>query len=988
MKTRSRTMISSSKTHDNRQRSYSMHVLLLLVLIALSACGKNDCVYANEFGDRSYSTTDVGSMNLECITGCENNATCVGHKTAGEEDKYHSCVSSCIQNMDECSTAVSQWTDTGMQATSEVFVALTGSVQVCPEQPHWVSSPKNNSYYIFNDGSGSFVTSGTNTIISPQDNRWVIITKDIGGGSSPGGELRLQKSEELEVEISGSFISDEQEFTNGQHLLLEADLGNRRDPVTGDPLGITQWDLGSKGYSTSREETRRDGKDVIVHKIHVQNGPSIIRIKYNDLHDHDYTNNTEGYEIRIRSNGCIGKNGRYLEAKLGDSGPYIDMSKQSLSPWYPPANKMGDRLYFRVVDPEGTDNTAFLNNTGMYRVGIEMVSSEKIFSGVVEFIVDPVLEILYGKLNSYGERTGGAVTAIYTGTVAGIRDVVRSALVLYVILWGFGYVIGTIKTSSYEFVLRLFKMAIILQLISDSSWQFFSEHLFQIFYGSMNEFISMFTAQYGKVGGTGFEFMDVTVGIFFMDTTWKKLAALMLSGFIEFVYFICIIIAMFVVVVAFAHAILIYLMSIIAIALLLSIAPIFIAFTLFQVTRPLFDGWLKHLVSYFLQPILVLVTLILFTEIILTFIYGVLNFTACWGCKINVRIPISGSVNISFCLMEWYEIWGNSAPILDHSYDAGAAAHSSSAAFSQTTPRGLFAIIPLLMIADAMNKFTKWAVALAISITEALNSSLGDAADAMSKSTGMDRLRSRAAALPGGFAQFGINQATGGIRGAYNRRMGRALQNIGDAVGSESMKKAGAKKELRGDKQIKGNIAAQFGGGVIDGLKSGDAGKTLAGATGLLGVKRALMGENGDAGLARILGGALPNNAMNKFGNAKGLDKVSAFGGILKDGLLGPTSQDRAKTADPYAVSDSEVEAHLAKRKGGQARGNSANNPAPSEGGGGGSGSSSSPLGGTSLSNNQRLDRQGFDEDSPSRPSDLDGDSSTDFDDDDDDGDD
>ncbi len=55
----------------------------------------------------------------------------------------------------------------------------------------------------------------------------------------------------------------------------------------------------------------------------------------------------------------------------------------------------------------------------------------------------------------------------------------------------------------------------------------------------------------------------------------------------------------------FASAVVSFVMSIVAVAFLISLSPIFLSFMLFNSTYSLFDGWMRFLVSYSLQPFIV-----------------------------------------------------------------------------------------------------------------------------------------------------------------------------------------------------------------------------------------------------------------------------------------------------------------------------------------------------------------------------------------------
>lgn len=61
----------------------------------------------------------------------------------------------------------------------------------------------------------------------------------------------------------------------------------------------------------------------------------------------------------------------------------------------------------------------------------------------------------------------------------------------------------------------------------------------------------------------------------------------------------------------FVQAVLAYLVSITGMVFLMTLSPIFISFALFQPTKTLFEKWLKHIISYALQPPIIFAYLIL-----------------------------------------------------------------------------------------------------------------------------------------------------------------------------------------------------------------------------------------------------------------------------------------------------------------------------------------------------------------------------------------
>lgn len=757
---------------------------IVLLLLLLASCGNApNCVLADDFGDRLQEQFIIHSVNPICVSDCQNtepNATQIpssfgGPGCSGVTQNYNQCLATCISN---CTTAkpTPDWYDTGIDMTSNLYMQVLGTVQVCDAQPI-------QALLSLEDFTSGGVAISTRNIdkFSYGPSEVAILDPTLHGGQNAAGAvekftlvdtlsggasvLNLRKGEEVVLEVTGTYnpglthyasysgnnaaaeacynVQDLQTdgslldaatqlgvvhpclFEEGRGLKVQSDFGPKPVGSPRDfPSGVREWSLDQLGSSVSRDVFSRAGVPVTVHTIQV-GADSTMKLFYTDP-DGDFSNNTGGYVVKAYTNGCVGRGGRFMEAKVGN-GPAIEMHTQPHKPWNPQGGS--GRLYLRVFDPEGNTDADYQNNRGSYTVWVEMQQTSTIASRIAKFVVTPVVETLYGKLDENNKRLGGVVQQIYNGVATGqFRDIVRAALMLYIILWGFGFIIGYVEKTHYEFLFRVIKIAIVLQLISDTSWEFFSERLFNVFIDGTTEFINKLSGQYGQADVTDFSFMDRSLGVFFVGATWKKLAGLIFTGLIGFVYLICIIVAFVVLFVGFAKALLIYLMSVIAIALLLTVAPIFMSMMLFKFTKSFFDGWLKQLLSYFLQPILVFTTLIIFNEIILVFIQKVLSYSVCWNCIVEVSFDI-GALHIAFCILEFFLPWSFSSQ-------------------STALPMGLFDIIILLLLVDMLQRFSTFAVQLAMNITGALGTDLSTAVEGMANRMGLNQLGSGIKSLP------------------------------------------------------------------------------------------------------------------------------------------------------------------------------------------------------------------------------------------------
>ena len=276
------------------------------------------------------------------------------------------------------------------------------------------------------------------------------------------------------------------------------------------------------------------------------------------------------------------------------------------------------------------------------------------FSKAFVMIRDSLLRILYGlpkdvKVNNISQaidiihvnKSKGAVQSIYTNqTSAGsLWRALQALCTLYIIFTVLGYVIGVIKCTKYDLVVRIAKIAVVIALISQGSWEFFSDHFFSIFVQGVSDLIAAFNGELD--GDNSFAFLDPTIGVLLTGEVWIRLATLILTGPIGWLMFIIILWAFVVFFICIIEAVIAYLFTIVAIAFLATLAPIFITFIFFQLTKTLFDAWIKMLVNFSLQPIILFAALAFLNQVMLTVLHSVTGFTVCSQCYLGFDLPTS-----------------------------------------------------------------------------------------------------------------------------------------------------------------------------------------------------------------------------------------------------------------------------------------------------------------------------------------------------------
>ncbi|MGL9757558.1 MAG: type IV secretion system protein [Wolbachia sp.] len=298
----------------------------------------------------------------------------------------------------------------------------------------------------------------------------------------------------------------------------------------------------------------------------------------------------------------------------------------------------------------------------------------------------------------------------YEGYARGLLQGVRASLILYVIFTVVGYMLGTIQLSKFDFIIRIFKIAFIAFAFSDRSWEFFGTNLSRLFVDGSIYLVDSFSG-YIEEGGKKFAFLDLTAGVLFTGETWLKFLSLMLSGPFGFIAFLAILYATFVFLRCIISATFKYVISTVLVAFLLSLAPLFIVFILFQQTKTLFDNWIKTLAHVSLQPVILFSSLSLLNQLMYSVLYNLTNFSACYQCLISVNF-----LSYDLCLMKSILPLGYSpGTSVDVALSTGERAGGHFAAL----PIDLIQAFIYLIIASAMEAF----VSISETMAQALFSS-------------------------------------------------------------------------------------------------------------------------------------------------------------------------------------------------------------------------------------------------------------------------
>lgn len=270
----------------------------------------------------------------------------------------------------------------------------------------------------------------------------------------------------------------------------------------------------------------------------------------------------------------------------------------------------------------GTEGTADQNCTKQTSQSNE--SNKGILTEIEQYlkqIVDEAMVKLFNAITADG-RFQQAVSAILT---------------LYIIVFGLAFMLGMIQLTYGQGLIRLFKIGIIVSVLSPGGWAFFQQYVVRFFRDGSDDIIKFAISQTNGTGGGGgggggvFSGLDkIAEQIIRPETIAKVLAAfttgpyglamggLMLISTVAFIKLI-------------VDALRTYAVSYVVRALLFGLAPFFIVFMLFERTKQTFTVWLNFVLNFSLQPVLLFIMLAFMMDLVDQASKDMLGTEVCWS---------------------------------------------------------------------------------------------------------------------------------------------------------------------------------------------------------------------------------------------------------------------------------------------------------------------------------------------------------------------
>jgi type IV secretion system protein VirB6 len=311
---------------------------------------------------------------------------------------------------------------------------------------------------------------------------------------------------------------------------------------------------------------------------------------------------TNMYSNRAIASGYVGDPGA---SPLGNSGD----------------SYLGGRAYFKILDRYYDDNSGFYLT--YLKRGFDRISPP------------PIARII--SLVTYKLKSAANDLFVRITNNKDYHKALKAMLSLYMIIGGIMYIGGMSQMSHKELINLTIRLVIVIQLLTTStSWEVFNGYFFNFFTLGLNEILGIITSN-AATGSQGIFFFDNLLDLLFSAETNYKIMALIFSLPCGVVAVVIIYVAFIIFAVALAQAVMLYLLSYMAISLLIVLAPIFITFMLFKTTKPFFENWLNQFAVYFFQPVIVFAGLSLLTQLILSQMYLILGFRACYEDLVIVK---------------------------------------------------------------------------------------------------------------------------------------------------------------------------------------------------------------------------------------------------------------------------------------------------------------------------------------------------------------
>lgn len=361
----------------------------------------------------------------------------------------------------------------------------------------------------------------------------------------------------------------------------------------------------------------------------------------------------------------------------------------------------------------------YSDNQGSYNMEFVSGINQKKISGLLEYIVATVEELVLGKEVVQGNNNGynvtfesgaqpsgnsssidlnnsvtnvnfidngGLLKILYNNLVidSDFINAIRLLLLMYVVIFGISVLLGTIEINRKEIIMRVIKISVIIMFVSPTSWNIYNNYIVKFFHEGTNELVSKMAlfSNEGRSGSgieqcnqainsnynnsTRFTCIDNTIKKLFSQSVTNKIWGLFFGKSYGFIVIIAVYALIFFFIYVMLFAATVYLINLLKIIFALSLGPIFMCFILFNQTYSIFTNWIKFLVSRSLELVVLFSSVYIFWYLIEKGFYNLLYYEVCYVERYFIKPFIKFKVvevnNLDRSFPEWmkdiFEIGG------------------------------------------------------------------------------------------------------------------------------------------------------------------------------------------------------------------------------------------------------------------------------------------------------------------------------------------
>ena len=313
---------------------------------------------------------------------------------------------------------------------------------------------------------------------------------------------------------------------------------------------------------------------------------------------------------------------QYIIVPAGQPAPTNNIAGTAADQNYAGNANIAGNLYVRVLNPNN-------NIAGNITVGYTYYTGTTFLSDVLYgSIVQPVQAVIFSTASLFYSALAVNPT---------LKWIIGTLLTFYIGHNTVRFLAGMKEVTMNTLLEDVIRIVVVVAVLNSTSWEFFYTHVFRIFLEGMTYLFVNVVGLTSNVNNP-FGFVDVIFEKYTDPTLWTLILAEVLSfGNGLTVVGIAVIFAILSFLSTVLEVVISYVFAYVVIAVLISMAPLFIICMLFERTRGIFDNWLSLMFNYMIQPTVLLVFFLLLDQLMTNQLNQVLT-RACWGWMVALDL--------------------------------------------------------------------------------------------------------------------------------------------------------------------------------------------------------------------------------------------------------------------------------------------------------------------------------------------------------------